>query len=458
MSTDYQFVDTDSSAIITELINSYEKIMGTTVTPSSPDRLFIAWVADVIVKERVRQNYTGNQNIPSRAEGENLDALGEWLFSIKRKGAQAAKCTVQITITEAQESTVIIPKGTKMTDVSSTLVWATTEDALIAIGETVTSVMVQCTTAGTVGNGYEEGQINTLIDVDNIPYFLSCTNTTVTDGGAEKETDEEYYEAMREATAAHSTAGAENSYIYWAKSVSSEIADVKAICPKEEAAEIFPLYFDNDNNRHLFIGGDGIDIDSVKVYDEDFEDRLSPETDYTLNYSNGLLKIALDANAPVPTSSLGVSYTKLKAGYVYIYALMNDGTIATDTIKEAIYDTCSKENVRPLTDCVKVMDAEIVDYDIDFTYYVSEDSQLSQVDILEAVDNAVNEYKKWQSAKLGRDINPDKLRWLLYEAGIKRVNITSPVFTSLRSGTDNLTPQIAQISSCSYVNGGIEDE
>lgn len=456
MSTDYQFVDTDSSAIITELINSYEKIMGTTVTPSSPDRLFIAWVADVIVKERVRQNYTGNQNIPSRAEGENLDALGEWLFSIKRKGAQAAKCTVQITITEAQESTVIIPKGTKMTDVSSTLVWATTEDALIAIGETVTSVMVQCTTAGTVGNGYEEGQINTLIDVDNIPYFLSCTNTTVTDGGAEKETDEEYYEAMREATAAHSTAGAENSYIYWAKSVSSEIADVKAICPKEEVTVKAPLYTDVSGNRCAFISRDGLDVDSMKVFFEDTFGLLYEGIDFSCEYTSGLLKISvLTSDTP---SHLSVSYNKLKAGYVYIYALMNDGTIATDTIKEAIYDTCSKENVRPLTDCVKVMDAEIVDYDIDFTYYVSEDSQLSQVDILEAVDNAVNEYKKWQSAKLGRDINPDKLRWLLYEAGIKRVNITSPVFTSLRSGTDNLTPQIAQISSCSYVNGGIEDE
>lgn len=458
MITDYQFVDTDSSALIAGLINSYEDITGHTVTPSSPDRLFISWVADVILKERISQNYTGNQNIPSRAEGKNLDALGEWLFSLKRKGKQAAKCTLEITITQAQESVVIVPKGTKVTDQGGSLIWEITEDAIIDIGKTKAEVMLQCATAGTIGNGYAPGQINTLVDVDNVQYFSSCANITETDGGAEEQTDEEYYEAMRAVTASHSTAGAENSYIYWAKSVSTEIADVKAVCPKEEKEVMVPIYYNGDGIYCAFLGGEGIDIDSVEVYNELFTELLSADSDYTLNYSDGLLKIALGADKSVETNNLGVKLTKLKAGYVYIYALMNDGSIATDTIKNAIYDTCSALNVRPLTDCVKVMDAEIVPYDINFVYYTSEDSQLSAADIKEAVDNAVEEYAKWQSAKLGRDINPDKLRWLLYEAGIKRVVITSPVFTSLRSGIGNSVPQIAKLNNKSYVNGGIEDE
>ena len=31
----------------------------------------------MILQERVQTNYAGNQNIPSRAEGADLDALGE---------------------------------------------------------------------------------------------------------------------------------------------------------------------------------------------------------------------------------------------------------------------------------------------------------------------------------------------------------------------------------------------
>lgn len=454
MSVNYQFVETDSSAIVTELIKSYEKMTGKTVAPASPDRLFISWIADVIQKERISQNYTGSQNIPRSAEGRYLDALGEWLFSLKRKGKQAAKCTEEITISEAQESVVIIPSGTKITDQSGNLTWITTEDALIDIGETKVTVMLQCTTEGTIGNGYEVGQINTLIDVDNIPYFLSCTNITATDGGAEEQTDEEYYNAMREVTASHSTAGAESSYIYWAKSVSSEIADVKAICPSEETTISVKLNTDTEGNVCAFIGGDRIDINSLIVYYD--KTPLVKGVDYSCEYNDSLLKITIPAD--VTSEMVSVTYNKSKAGYVYIYALMNDGTIATDEIKSAIHDTCSALNVRPLTDCVKVMDADIVNYDIDFTYYIPKSSLLSATDVLQAVENTVNEYVKWQCEKLGRDINPDKLRWLLYEAGVKRVVINSPTFTPLRSGINNDVPQIARLNTKRYVNGGIEDE
>ena len=126
--------------------------------------------------------------------------------------------------------------------------------------------------------------------------------------------------------------------------------------------------------------------------------------------------------------------------------------------KEAIYDACSAESVRPLTDCVKVEDPEKIDYNIDFTYYISEDTQLTLTDIETAVTSAVNEYIAWQCAKLGRDINPDRLRYYLMQAGIKRMQIREPVFVSLRSGVNNDVPQIATLGTISVTNGGYEDE
>ncbi|HWP51650.1 MAG TPA: baseplate J/gp47 family protein [Clostridia bacterium] len=374
--TEYQFVSTDTEALVADLISAYEKITGTTVQPSSPEKLFILWVADVLVQERVLCNYAGNQNLPSRAEGKNLDALGELFYSTTRPVAQAAFCTVRFEISGAQTSAVLIPAGTRVTDANNTLIWATTADAYVAIGSLYADVMVQCETTGTIGNGYAAGQINTLIDP--FDYYDHCANITTSDGGANKSDDDEYYELMRASQDAYSSAGPKGGYIYFAKQVSTEIADVVA-------------------------------------------------------------------NTPVP-------------GQVSIYVLMNDGTIAGTEIKNAVLSACNDDFIRPLTDYVSVDDPETVGYDIAFTYYIPNNASHSSTEIREAVEAAVEKYKVWQSAKLGRDINPSYLVGLLMQTGIKRVDIIQPTFTSLRDGSNNLVPQIAAANAVAITDGGYEDE
>ena len=49
----YQFLSTDTKALVSQLIASYEQMTGVTVRPASPERLFISWIASVIVQERV---------------------------------------------------------------------------------------------------------------------------------------------------------------------------------------------------------------------------------------------------------------------------------------------------------------------------------------------------------------------------------------------------------------------
>lgn len=457
--TPYCFVSTDSTTVVSHLIAAYEKITGHTLQPADPDRLFISWVADAIIKERVNQNYVGNQNIPSRAEGENLDALGEWIYSLKRKEARSAQCTMRFHIVQEQDTAISIPKETKVSDSSRKLVWRTTVDAVIPIGQKSADVIVKCDTAGLVGNGYAIGQINNLVDVDNILFFDFCENVTESDGGADREDDDTYFQMMRKVLDSYSTAGSEGSYIYWAKSVSTEITDVKAVRPRILRKETIPVVTNNDGERCAFMGGNHIDYNTLIVRGEGAERPAALGVDYYVNYINGLLKITLrDGGSVATVNNIDVTVEQDLAGHVYIYALMNDGTIASDTIKEAIYAACSEDYVRPLTDYVAVQDPEIVSYDIDFTYYISYNSQLSLSDIQAAVDFAVNEYVKWQRAKLGRDINPSKLASFLMQSGIKRFDITSPKFTSLRSGDSFDVPQIATLGTITVTNGGYEDE
>lgn len=91
--TEFQFVSTDAAEITNFLITVYENLTGVSVRPASPEKLFAQWVASVIIQERVYNNYTANQNIPSRAEGKNLDALAElyYLRSAHRQNLLTAR-------------------------------------------------------------------------------------------------------------------------------------------------------------------------------------------------------------------------------------------------------------------------------------------------------------------------------------------------------------------------------
>ena len=100
-----------------------------------------------------------------------------------------------------------------------------------------------------------------------------------------------------------------------------------------------------------------------------------------------------------------------------------------------------------------------MNYTIEFTYYTTSSTTTSAAEIQAAVQAAVDEYIEWQSAKLGRDINPDKLRQLLLATGIKRIVMTNPTFVSLKDGSDNSTPQVAHLSADAVItDGGYEDE
>lgn len=380
--TDYQFVSTDSAEVVADLTAKYEELTGHTLLPSDPDKLFIQWVSGIIIQQRIIVNYAANQNLPSRAAGENLDALGEMIYNVTRPEAKPAECVVRFTLSAPQETAIPIPKGTRVTDSSGALMWTVTEDTAVDIGAVTVDVPVVCETEGEVGNGYAPGQINTLVDVDNVMYFSSCANVETSHSGAERATDDEYYELMRAGLEAFSTAGPKGAYEYHAKAVSTSIADVCAINPKD------------------------------------------------------------------------------KPGYVNIFAIMTNGEIADDGTKNAILAACNDDKVRPLTDVVEVLDPLVVEFSVNLTYYIDRNSEKSAAEIEAAIRSVVEEYAEWQCGKIGRDINPSRLMWLLKDTGAKRVDIKSPVFVSLRNGADRLTPQVAHTDLAKSVitNGGYEDE
>ena len=131
---DISYVETDTETIVNALIQGYEKIAGRTLYPADPARLFILWVADIIVQERVNIDFSAKQNIPRYAEGEYLDSLAELFKGAERLEPEKARTTLQYTLSIPLEVATTIPAGTRATP-DGEIVFATLEDLTIPAGQ-----------------------------------------------------------------------------------------------------------------------------------------------------------------------------------------------------------------------------------------------------------------------------------------------------------------------------------
>ena len=358
------FVETNAEVLNDELLNAVQAYLGKILYPGDEKRLLLQAISYAFTDVLNHINTTGRSNLLRYATGASLDAIGE-LYGNSRLEAEHASTTIAFTISEMQNSGVIIPAGTRVTP--DGLIFFATDADLIFEAETETltkSISATATEAGKSYNGFAPGQINALVDTN--PYIMSVTNTTVSEGGTDIETDDEYRERLQLSPFSFSVAGPANSYRAIALSVSNQIADAQAYSP---------------------VPGD-VEIAIV------LKDGVLPEA---------------------------------------------DGEILTKVL-----EACSADDVRPLTDHVRVVPATAVTVAIDAKYYVANGDTTVAAAVLKAVD----EYKTWQCEKIGRDINPDRLRDLMLAAGAAMITINSPVYHKVPDGS------VAQISDTSVTYGG----
>lgn len=146
-----------------------------------------------------------------------------------------------------------------------------------------------------------------------------------------------------------------------------------------------------------------------------------------------------------------VSVASPSPGCVDVYVLQSDNPMLSDAVKMAVENALG-DDVRPLTDKVEVKAPAVINYDIDLTYYInSRDSALAS-DIRGQADKAINDFIVWQKSKLGRDVNPSRLISDLIKAGVKRVDLVSPIYKQLTRS------EVADISSVNIHYGGLEDD
>lgn len=236
---DIEFLETDTETVISSMIALYEEMQRAAgrdnykVRPGNPERVFISWMAAIIVQQRTLINETAKMNVPryaAKSENEEyLDSLAEIFKDTQRLPASPASATFRFYISEPQQQPTIIPAGTRIS-FDGVIIFATSEVLEIRAGETSGEVEAVCTQPGTVGNGLVAGQVKEVVDL--FDHYQKAENITTTSGGAEKEDNESYYERMRDSMESFSTAGPINGYIYWTKTVSPAVLDVAVTSPE----------------------------------------------------------------------------------------------------------------------------------------------------------------------------------------------------------------------------------
>lgn len=236
---DIQFINVDANETQNNIVSIYEALTDRTLYPGDPVRLFLTSLAQIIVQQRVLINYNAKQNLLRYAAGGILDNIGA-RSNVTRLPATPARTTLSFQLSASLTSAVNIPAGTRVgLNDGSDLYFATKEALEIPAGSTSGTVQAECTLAGKIGNGFTTGQVNIIIDP--LPFVQSASNTTVTEGGADKETDDAYRERIHIAPESFSVAGPDGAYRFWAASANQLIVDVEVKSPTPGVVEIIPL-------------------------------------------------------------------------------------------------------------------------------------------------------------------------------------------------------------------------
>ena len=373
---DLDIITTDSRTIYTNTIGSLESELNEPLYPGDERRLFAEAQNAFLTSYQNTANEQFKQRFMQLSSGEILDAHGE-SEGCYRLEKQKAKAIQRFSIAAEQKMNVVIPVGTKVT-ADSEKYFQTIEVAVIEAGKLYVDTIVEAVEGGSDYNGYAINQLNLLVDL--VPYVSSVSNLEATYGGDNGEPypeedggagDENYKERIRLVQSSKSTAGAESTYEYYAKSADASIEDVKVTSPN-------------------------------------------------------------------PCE-------------INILVLCKDGKVPDKELIAKVEAAVTAKEVRPLGDRVTVSGVEPVTYDIELKYYMPVDEENAVVEHVEADGGAIDKYIAWQCEKIGRAINPDRLRGEILKSivnpvGAERVEIVSPTYKALTS------TQIAQWSGKATVS------
>ena len=226
---DISFIDnSEVDEVVNQMISDYQskytELTGkeAPLAQADPVRLILQACGLQIYQAMQYADYAGKMSFLKYSNGSYLDNLAA-LRGLSRSQAKPATTVLKFSIAAALSSVVTVPAGTRVTN-GNDVYFATDTVAEIPIGSLNVTVPATCTAAGTLGNGFAPGELNTLVETN--PYITAATNTTTTEGGTDTETDDALRDRIFASPGAYSVAGPASAYEYFVRESDPTISDV----------------------------------------------------------------------------------------------------------------------------------------------------------------------------------------------------------------------------------------
>lgn len=432
------FVTTSADEILNTILTALENGCGEPLYPGDERRIFgESALTPLFVSLFSAINDGCRQKLLRYARGEVLDALGENNHCF-REEAEKAETILRFSLAAALGSNVIIPAGLRV--MGNSKYFETESTVTIQAGNLYADVTGIATEGGSDYNGIQAGGITEIVDTYLAPQVSAVTNTTETSGGTDAEDDNSYRERIRSADNALSTAGPAEAYRYYAIAADpNNIADAVVESEVVTLSKVLTVYTAGAN-KAAFCGGNHLDTDTLRVYPHGSTTPSTENTDYTVDYSNNLLTIAIVSTGALSSATqIDIKVDESQEGSVIITPVRYDGELPDAGLLAKVYAACTDSKVKPLTDKVTVQAPTTQNYDIELTYYTSAADESACITTIEGEGGAIDRYIEWQRSGLKRDINPDYLRKLILApswegaVGATRVEITKPTYVDLGS-------------------------
>lgn len=238
---------------LADMQEEYRRLTGNELVMHEADPVKLVGEACCLQLYQIAQyaNRAGKVSLLKYSFGDYLENIGA-LKGIKRIEGSAARTRLRFVLSMKRNTVTVIPLGTRVT--ASDGVYFETEDILeISQGETAGEIGAVCKEMGNKGNGYTPGTLKTL--VDPVAYVDSVENIIETEGGADRESDENLAERIYLAPSSWSVAGPDDAYKYWVKTYDVAITDVRVFSPEPGTVEIYFLLLNGELPDQAMING-----------------------------------------------------------------------------------------------------------------------------------------------------------------------------------------------------------
>lgn len=223
------FISADAPAILAEIKELYESKTGKTLSEFQLEHILIDVFSNREYQVRVAMNEAAKQNLVEFARAPILDHLAA-LLGVVRLAEQPAFVDLEFAIVQGHTG-VTIPQGTRVQSVDGKVVFQTLDEEVVPAGTYVVQVPSVCTTDGVIGNGYDVGSINTILDT--LAFVQSVSNPEESAGGSDIEDDDSLRERVKLAPYQYSNAGSKLAYKFHTLSVNQSIIDAAILGPDD---------------------------------------------------------------------------------------------------------------------------------------------------------------------------------------------------------------------------------